>query len=34
MPSNIRLRTYVMLLPQTGISAVEALSIRIKDLDL
>jgi integrase len=31
---NIRLRTYVMLLAATGMRAVEALSIRIKDLDL
>jgi integrase len=31
---NIRLRTYVMLLAVTGMRAVEALSIRIKDLDL
>jgi integrase len=30
---NIRLRTYVMLLAATGMHAVEALSIRIKDLD-
>jgi len=30
---NIRLRTYVMLLASTGMRAVEALSIRIKDLD-
>jgi integrase len=30
---NIRLRTYVMLLAATGMRAVEALSIRIKDLD-
>ncbi|MFL6359665.1 MAG: tyrosine-type recombinase/integrase [Nitrososphaeraceae archaeon] len=29
---NIRLRTYVMLLAATGMHAVEALSIRIKDL--
>jgi integrase len=31
---NIRLRTYVMLLSPTGMRAVEALSIRIKDLEL
>ena len=31
---NIRLRTYVMLLAATGMRAVEALSVRIKDLDL
>lgn len=31
--ANIRLRTYVMLLAATGMRAVEALSIRIKDLD-
>jgi integrase len=31
--SDIRLKTYVMLLAATGIRAVEALSIRIKDLD-
>jgi integrase len=30
---NIRLRTYVMLLAATGMRAVEALSIRIRDLD-
>jgi integrase len=30
---NIRLRTYVMLLAATGMRAVEALSIRVKDLD-
>ncbi|MBV9178602.1 MAG: tyrosine-type recombinase/integrase [Nitrososphaeraceae archaeon] len=30
---NIRLRTYVMLLAASGMHAVEALSIRIKDLD-
>jgi integrase len=30
---NIRLRTYIMLLAVTGMRAVEALSIRIKDLD-
>jgi integrase len=30
---NIRLRTYVMLLAATGMRAVEALSIRMKDLD-
>jgi len=32
--SDIRLKTYVMLLAGTGMRAVEALSIRIKDLDL
>jgi integrase/uncharacterized coiled-coil protein SlyX len=32
--SDIRLKTYVMLLAATGMRAVEALSIRIKDLDL
>jgi integrase len=32
--SDIRLRTYVMLLAATGMRAVEALSIRIKDLDI
>jgi integrase len=32
--SDIKLRTYVMLLSATGMRAVEALSIRIKDLDL
>ena len=32
--SDIRLRTYVMLLAATGMRAVEALSMRIKDLDL
>jgi len=31
--SDIRLKTYVMLLAATGMRAVEALSIRIKDLD-
>jgi len=31
---NIRLRTYVMLLAATGMRAVEALSIRIRDLDI
>jgi integrase len=30
---NIRLRTYVMLLAASGMRAVEALSIRIKDID-
>jgi integrase len=30
---NIRLRTYVILLASTGMRAVEALSIRIKDID-
>jgi integrase len=30
---NIRLRTYVMLLAATGMRAVEALSVRIKDLN-
>jgi integrase len=32
--SDFRLKTYVMLLAGTGMRAVEALSIRIKDLDL
>ena len=32
--SDIRLKTYVMLLTATGFRAVEALSIRIKDLHL
>jgi integrase len=32
--SDIRLKTYVMLLAATGMRAVEALSVRIKDLDL
>src|SRR5919199_1476182 len=32
--SSIRLKTYVMLLAATGLRATEALSIRIKDLDL
>jgi integrase len=32
--SDIRLKTYVMLLAGTGMRATEALSIRIKDLDL
>jgi integrase len=32
--SDIRLKTYVMLLAATGFRAVEALSIRIKDLNL
>lgn len=32
--SDIRLKTYAMLLAATGMRAVEALSIRIKDLDL
>ncbi|MFL6401500.1 MAG: tyrosine-type recombinase/integrase [Nitrososphaeraceae archaeon] len=32
--SEIRLKTYVMLLAGTGLRAVEALSIRIKDLNL
>ncbi|MGA6989342.1 MAG: tyrosine-type recombinase/integrase [Nitrososphaeraceae archaeon] len=31
--SDIRLKTYDMLLAATGMRAVEALSIRIKDLD-
>jgi integrase len=31
--SDIRLKTYVMLLAATGMRAVEALSIRIKDID-
>jgi integrase len=32
--SDIRIKTYVMLLAATGMRAGEALSIRIKDLDL
>ena len=32
--SDLRLKTYVMLLAATGCRAVEALSIRLKDLDL
>ena len=32
--SNIRLRTYVLFLAAGGFRAVEALSIRVKDLDL
>ncbi len=32
--SEIRLKTYVMLLAATGMRAVEALSVRIKDIDL
>jgi integrase len=32
--SDIRLKTYVMLLAATGMRAVETLSVRIKDLDL
>ena len=32
--SDIRLKTYIMLLAATGMRAVEALSVRIKDLDL
>jgi integrase len=32
--SDIKLKTYVMLLASTGMRAVEALSIRVKDLDL
>jgi integrase len=32
--SDIRLKTYVMLLAATGMRATEALSVRIKDLDL
>ena len=32
--SDIRLKTYVMLLAASGFRAVEALSVRIKDLDL
>ena len=32
--SDIRLKTYLMLLAATGLRATEALSIRIKDLDL
>jgi integrase len=31
--SDIRLKTYVMLLAATGMRATEALSIRIKDID-
>src|SRR5215208_3433584 len=31
--SNLRLKTYVMLLASTGLRATEALSIRLKDLD-
>ena len=33
MCDNIRLRTYLILLAATGMRAVEALSIRIKDID-
>ena len=32
--SDIKLKTYVMLLASTGLRATEALSIRLKDLDL
>jgi integrase len=32
--SNLRLKTYVMLLASTGLRATEALSIRFKDLDI
>src|ERR687883_1289804 len=32
--SDIKLKTYVMLLAATGMRATEALSVRIKDLDL
>ena len=32
--SDIKLKTYVMLLAVTGARAVESLSIRIKDIDL
>lgn len=32
--SDIKLKTYVMLLASTGLRATEALSIRVKDLDL
>ena len=32
--SDLRLKTYVMLLASTGLRATEALSIRLKDLDL
>ena len=32
--SNLRLKTYLMLLASTGMRATEALSIRLKDLDL
>ena len=32
--SNLRLKTYVMLLASTGLRATEALSIRLKDLEL
>lgn len=32
--SDLRLKTYVMLLASTGLRATEALSIRIKDLDM
>ena len=31
--SDIRLKTYVMLLAATGMRATEALSIRVKDID-
>ena len=32
--SDLRLKTYVMLLASTGLRATEALSIRLKDLDI
>ena len=32
--SNLRLKTYVMLLASTGLRGTEALSIRLKDIDL
>jgi integrase len=32
--SNLRLKTYVMLLASTGLRATESLSIRLKDLDI
>jgi integrase len=32
--SDIRLKSYILLLAATGMRATEALSIRIKDLDL
>jgi integrase len=32
--SNLRVKTYVMLLASTGLRATEALSIRLKDLDI
>jgi integrase len=31
--SDIRLKTYVMLMAETGMRAIEALSVRIKDFD-